>query len=302
MSSGSLLGWAFAAGMLAAVNPCGFAVLPGYLAHYLGSAPRQGIRGAVHGLGVGLAVTAGKLTIFAVVAAVFLAGGRAIVRVAPWAGAGIGAVLVVLGIWVLAGRAIRVPLPALRAPKGSGYRSAYLFGLGYGTCSLSCCLPIFLGIFAGLGGGVVGSVGGAAALFAAYGLGLASLIVPLFAMTGNLREKVLARMRRLSRFAGPAGGALLAAAGVLLLVTWVPLLGGARDVSGLTRTVLVWQTWAQQIVLRLGTAFWVTLALVAIAAVVYPLLRDRRRTRTESAELPLSSAPDTPAIRERSGR
>src|SRR5260370_32700283 len=31
------LGYAFAAGMLAAVNPCGFALLPGYLGLYLGS-------------------------------------------------------------------------------------------------------------------------------------------------------------------------------------------------------------------------------------------------------------------------
>lgn len=292
MSSGSLLAWAFAAGMLAAVNPCGFAVLPGYLAHYLGSAPRQGIRGAVHGLGVGVAVTAGKLTIFAVVAAVFLAGGRAIVRVAPWAGAGIGVVLVVLGIWVLAGRALRVPLPAFRAPRGTGYRSAYLFGLGYGTCSLSCCLPIFLGIFGGLGAGVVGSVGGSALLFAAYSLGLASLIVPLFAMTGNVREKVLMRMRRLSRFSGPAGGALLALAGVFLLVTWVPLLGSSRDISGLTRSVLRWQTWAQQIVLRMGTAFWIAVALSAVAAVLYPVLRDMRRSaRLERADGESSATP-----------
>lgn len=286
MSSGSLLGWAFAAGMLAAVNPCGFAVLPGYVAHYLGSAPRHGVRGAVHGLGVGVAVTAGKLTIFAAVAAVFLAGGRAIVRVAPWAGAGIGVVLVLLGIWVLAGRALHVPLPTLRAPKGTGYRSAYLFGLAYGTCSLSCCLPIFLGIFAGLGGGLVGSVGGSAALFAAYGLGIASLIVPLFAMTGNVREKVLARMRRLSRFAGPAGGALLALAGAFLLVTWVPLLGGSRDVNAVTRTVLRWQTWAQQIVLRMGTAFWVAVALSAVAAVLYPVVRDRRRSARPTSVTP----------------
>lgn len=297
MTPQGLLGWAFAAGMLAAVNPCGFAVLPGYLAHYLGSAPRHGIRGTAHGLGVGLAVTAGKLSIFAVVAAVFLSGARAIVRVAPWAGAGVGAVLVVLGLWVLAGRAIRVPLPSLRAPAGTGYRSAYVFGLGYGVCSLSCCLPIFLGIFGGLGAGVVGTVGGSALLFAAYGVGLATLIVPLFVMTGTLRDGVVARMRRMSRFAGPLGGALLALAGALLLATWVPLLGGERTISGLTRSVLWWQAWAQQIVLRLGTAFWAALALAAVSAVLVPLWRARRRPihrASDQASAESSRAPSTP--------
>lgn len=44
------LGFAFAAGAVATVNPCGFALLPAYLARQLGRAPRVGTAAAAgHG-------------------------------------------------------------------------------------------------------------------------------------------------------------------------------------------------------------------------------------------------------------
>lgn len=282
MSDIGVIGWAFAAGILAAVNPCGFAVLPGFVAGFLApeASPRSGVRAGVHGLITGLSVTAGKLSVFAVVAAVFLAGGRTVVRIAPWTGASVGGALLLLGLWTLAGRALHVPVPALRPPRGTGYRSAYVFGLVYGTVSLSCCLPIFLGVFAGLGAGIVGSVGGSAALFMAYGLGIAAIIVPLFTVTGNVRDKVVIRMRLLSRIAGPAGAVLLTLAGALLLATWLPLLGGSPRVNTLARTVLWWQAWAQRVVIDLGTGFWAAAAVTIVAIVAYPVLREHRRGRS----------------------
>lgn len=274
-----LLAWAFGAGIVAAVNPCGFAILPGYVAHYLGpGAPSSGrLRGSMHGLVVGIAVTAGKLSVFALVAAVFLAGGRTVVRFAPWAGALIGGVLVLLGVWTLAGRVIHVRLPALRGSPGAGYRSAYVFGLGYGACSLACCLPIFLGIFLGLGGGLIGSVGGSAALFLAYGTGVAAVLIPVFALTGGVRDGLLVRLRRLSRFAGPASGILLTLAGLLLLVTWVPALMGSAEVSPIVRLVLRWQDWAQRTVVGLGTGVWLLLAAAVLCGVVSTAYVRRRR-------------------------
>ena len=54
LASGLPFGYAFAAGMVAAVNPCGFALLPGYLGLYLGTErgldglPRSLLRVASH--------------------------------------------------------------------------------------------------------------------------------------------------------------------------------------------------------------------------------------------------------------
>lgn len=294
----SLIAWAFGAGVVAAVNPCGFAILPGYIARFLGEDdPTDRRRSALHGVIVGLAVTAGKLSVFAVLAAVILAGSRTIVRVGPWAGAVMGAVLVLVGLWTLAGRALHVRVPVLRAANATGYRGAYIFGVGYGAASLSCCLPIFIGVFAGIGGGIARSVTESATLFGAYALGVAVLIVPLFGVTGRLRDTMVVRVRRLARFAAPLSGVLLTVAGVVLLATWIPVLTGDLRVSPLVRIVLNWQSWGQRFVLRFGAGFWLALGVAIVAALVVPVLLKRRTTAASEPATPGSEPVTLPEVR-----
>src|SRR3546814_19656903 len=78
---------AFASGMLATVNPCGFAMLPAYLGFFLGQeGGDRDVRASVsRSLGVGLSVSAGLLLVFSI-------GGLAIYhmyasfyRGTPWA-------------------------------------------------------------------------------------------------------------------------------------------------------------------------------------------------------------------------
>src|SRR3546814_16901401 len=60
---------AFASGMLATVNPCGFAMLPAYLGFFLGQeGGDRDVRASVsRSLGVGLSVSAGFLLVFSFV-------------------------------------------------------------------------------------------------------------------------------------------------------------------------------------------------------------------------------------------
>src|SRR3546814_21089418 len=60
---------AFASGMLAPVNPCGFAMLPAYLGFFLGQeGGDRDVRASVsRSLGVGLSVSAGFLLVFSIV-------------------------------------------------------------------------------------------------------------------------------------------------------------------------------------------------------------------------------------------
>ncbi|MDK8844919.1 cytochrome C biogenesis protein, partial [Corynebacterium striatum] len=60
-----VLGLAFLTGMLATVNPCGFAMLPTYLAYFIGSGPDAGRkRPLLAGLQAGVALSAGFATVF----------------------------------------------------------------------------------------------------------------------------------------------------------------------------------------------------------------------------------------------
>src|SRR5260370_28172692 len=95
----TLLPWAFSAGMVATLNPCGFAMLPAYLAYLLGRAEgaslgRQLARSTLAGLGM----TSGVMGIFLAAGVVISGLGAAIARFVPWLGLVVGAVVAILGL------------------------------------------------------------------------------------------------------------------------------------------------------------------------------------------------------------
>ena len=150
-------GLAFGAGMVAAVNPCGFAMLPAYLSLYLGTeesgfAERSAMSRALRALAVGCVVSSGFVLLFVMAGAVISAGGTALIGVMPVLGVLVGEALVVLGVWMLlAGRApYAVVLGRLATrlgdPRKVGVRGFFLFGLAYGAASLGCTLPAFLAV------------------------------------------------------------------------------------------------------------------------------------------------------------
>src|SRR5712692_230175 len=99
-------GWAYAAGMVASVNPCGFFMLPVYLSYQLStrSDEDQGQPRAVRAaraIGLGVVATSGFLLILAAVGLIIAAGGQWLVRAFPYTGVVIGAAMALLGIWML---------------------------------------------------------------------------------------------------------------------------------------------------------------------------------------------------------
>jgi len=103
------LGFAFAAGMASAVNPCGFAMLPAYLGLYLGTneeetLSRHPARRMGRAVVIGAAVTAGLMVLFGGAGTIIGLGARAlIVDVLPWVGLVIGIGLSIIGAWLVFG-------------------------------------------------------------------------------------------------------------------------------------------------------------------------------------------------------
>src|SRR6476661_8888410 len=88
-------GYAFGAGMVAAVNPCGFVMLPAYLSLYLGLreadfASRPAAERILRGVAVGGAVSMGFIVLFALAGTAISAGGRYLLAWTPWFGTLIG--------------------------------------------------------------------------------------------------------------------------------------------------------------------------------------------------------------------
>ncbi|TCJ16427.1 cytochrome c biogenesis protein CcdA [Rubrobacter taiwanensis] len=222
-------GVAFGAGMVAAVNPCGFAMLPAYLSLYLGAeeegfGKRPVAARLLRALLVGVTVSLGFVLLFSVVGLAVSSGGVALLSAMPWVGVLIGVALVVLGVWMLAGRTVHAGAfgrlgARIGNPADVSLRGFFLFGLAYGVGSLSCTLPVFL-VVVGTGlasGGLLAGIG----QFLAFGLGMASVLVALTLALGLFKQGLVKRLRRAMPYVRLASAALLVVAGVYVVHYWV---------------------------------------------------------------------------------
>jgi cytochrome c biogenesis protein CcdA len=209
------LALAFTAGMVAAFNPCGFALLPAYLSFYLGvdgDEPPAAGAAALRGVAVGAAVTAGFVVVFGIAGTAVTQLSLSIQGFTPWLTLVLGAVLVVLGLAMLKGFQPSLALPKFgRLADGRGLGSMFLFGISYATVSLSCTLPVFLTAVAATFGEsslLAGMVG-----FVAYALGMGAVLMALTLAVALARRSLVAGMRRALPYVSRASGALLVVAG-----------------------------------------------------------------------------------------
>jgi cytochrome c biogenesis protein CcdA len=211
------LAFAFGAGMLATVNPCGFAMLPAYLAFFLGAdSAKSDVRASVHrSLAVGLAVSAGFLAVFSAVAIAIHQLSASVDRWTPWATIVIGALLVVLGLAMVFGFEPVLSLPKLqRGGRERTARSMFWFGVSYAVASISCSLPIFTSAVVGTfrRENLLSSV----TVFVAYSLGMTLVLLALTVSMGLARQTLVHWLRRALPYVNRASGVLLVAAGAYL--------------------------------------------------------------------------------------
>ncbi len=215
------LAFAFMAGTMATANPCGFALLPAYLARRLGIDGDEGpdTTGAlIRAFGSGAVMTTGFLLVFGVVGGAVSLGAYWLSGALPWAGLVIGIALAGTGLAVLAGRHVGLRLPAARlSATRSGFRGDLVFGLAYGTVSLSCTLPIFLAV---TGTAITGGLIASASSFVAYALGMGTILTALAVAAALARSGLAAAVGRILPYVDRAGGALLFLAGVYVAYFW----------------------------------------------------------------------------------
>lgn len=222
------IGYAFGAGMIAAVNPCGFAMLPAYLSLYLGlderaSAPQRIWRAVV----VGATVSSGFVLLFGIAGIIIAAGGHVLISAMPWLGALVGVALVVLGLALLAGRNLSLSFfdrlaDGVTKPGAQTPRGFFLFGLAYGLASLGCSLPIFLVAV----GGSLTSRGLSAGItqFISYGLGMTLVIITITVTLSLFKLGLVGWLKRMMPYMQSAAAVLLVVAGGSIVLYWSPRL------------------------------------------------------------------------------
>lgn len=234
------LGYAFAAGMVAAVNPCGFPLLPGYLALYLGGGEAEGGRRSgtlrlVRAARIGLTMSAGFTLLFATAGLLLGVVATTLVRLFPWLGLAVGVVLVAVGARLLGGNLLYASTGERmadrlrgRAPR-TGTTSYFVYGIAYGSASLSCTLPIFLAV---VGSAFTsGDFLAATTQFILYALGMGAVVIGVTIAVALFRDSLVKRARAAMRYVQPASAALLLLAGAYIIYYWLTL-GGVLSTVG----------------------------------------------------------------------
>jgi cytochrome c-type biogenesis protein len=272
--------YAFGLGMVAAVNPCGFAMLPAYLGYFLGlEGDDDPDRSVLRALAVGLTVTAGFVAVFAIVGYVIENVSRQVLDALPYATVVIGLALAALAVAMLFGFQPILKLPKLQ--KGTGSRelgSMFLFGVSYAVASLTCTIATFLALTSVTfsNENVASGVG----VFIMYALGMGSVVVFLTIATALAKASVARGLRRALPFVHRVSALLLLASGLYVAYYgWYEI----RLQDEITRDPIVdWfverQSRLSNWIAEVGpTRLGLVLGLVIAAAVAAPLLNRRRR-------------------------
>lgn len=283
------LGLAFGAGMLATVSPCGLAMLPGFLAYYIGTdtaAATGNVRGGVvlrrsiQALRTGLLISAGFAAVFVITALVVTAGLRSVVGAVPWIAVAVGMVLVGVGLVMLAGRRVAVTLRfnPLRTG-GRGPMAMLAYGAAYAVASLSCSLGVLLAL---IGGGLsTSNLTGLLRVFSAFAAGSATILVLLALSAGLASGGLVKALQRSSRFVSPVAGGIVVLAGLYMIVYWVPALGGGRSNRSLAAEVMP----VTGVIHDAFEAHTTSLGVVAISAIAVILAWAYRGSRGRSSKV-----------------
>ena len=278
---GARLALAFSAGMVATVNPCGFALLPAYLSYFLGlEQPGDAVGPAarrspvLRALVVSAAVTAGFLVVFGIMGVAWSSVSSAIGQRLPWFTLVIGIGLVVLGIAVLRGFEPTVRLPHVDMDRsGRELVTMFLYGISYAVASLSCTIPVFISLVSvTLDGSFAQSLGA----FVAYGLGMGMTLGILTMAVALARTGVVTAFRRILPHMQTISGVLLVLAGLFVgYYAWVEIRelgsGASSPVVDWTRDVQSWlQNWVEDVG---GGRLAAAAAIIIGAAVAVALVR-----------------------------
>ncbi len=218
-------------GVAATFNPCGFAMLPAYLALYLQDDAKNSPRPATlfaRALLVGFTMAIGVLTVFGIMGLIVAFGINSVRSLLSdlfgWAGLTVGLLMLVLGVFLLGGGNVYANWALKLSGKigGSntrGVRAYYLFGITFAITSLGCTLPLFLGVVAG--SFRAEGLWSAFANFVLYAGGMCLTIILLTLLVTVFKASLTRQLRRVLPYIGIVSGVLVAVIGIYLLAYWL---------------------------------------------------------------------------------
>ena len=257
----------FILGVMSAVNPCGFVLLPTYLIYYLGMDLQPNATRAStlrRGLLVGSSVSSGFVGLFLIVGVITQSFTTVVRDNSKYLALIVGVGLVVMGAFMLAGWKPRLTQANVSIQRERTYRNMFLFGIAYAVASIGCTIGfVTSAVF-----GSIGRHGFVSGVFSIvlYGIGMASLVIALTVALSFAQGAGLVKLlKRSFRFFDRVSASFVFITGLYLSWYWFRAITD-RPSDAVTQRVESWQTSVVNFLnnvgaLRLAIAFTAIIAL-----------------------------------------
>jgi cytochrome c biogenesis protein CcdA len=271
--------YSFILGVLAAVNPCGFVLLPTYLVFFLGTreetelATSERMRRA---LVVSSGISIGFLTIFFVIGVISRLFTQWIELNAKYASLAIGIVLVIGGARMLSGWTPKFAMPQIGGVQTKTFRATVIYGVAYAVASIGCTIGFLTtAVFGSIA--LHGFISGVFSILL-YGLGMAMLVTALTVSLAFAKTGIVTVIKNRLHIIQRLGAILVTLTGIYLVFYWYAAISEEKSTSFVTR-IERWQTSVASFLQQQG-AYRLAIVLTLIVAVA--IVASRRKTRVLS--------------------
>ena len=261
--------YSFMLGVLAAVNPCGFVLLPAYLLYFLGIDSNNQQAPVKRALVVSAAVSSGFLLVFIIIGTISRLFTQWIELNAKYAGLLIGLALVVMGVAMLAGWKPSFITPTIAGQRDRSLRAMFVFGIAYAVASIGCTIGFLTtAIFGSIG--VHGFASGVISIVL-YGAGMALLVSTLTVTLAVAKGGLLRVLRNGLRYMDKLAAGFIVLTGLYLSWYWYVAISERSSAGNVTSNVENWQSdvaafLQRQGAWRLAFVFAVVIGLATVVA------------------------------------
>lgn len=270
--------YSFILGVMAAINPCGFVLLPTYLVYYLGTeinrAPESRATTLRRGLVVGASVSAGFVGLFLVVGIISRAFTNTIVTNSKYASLVIGVALVAMGIAMFFGWKPPIAQPNISVQRQRTVWNMFLFGIVYAIASIGCTIGFLTSV-------ILGSINRQGYLsgvlsITLYGLGMGLLVTSLTVALAFARVGLVKSLKKGLRWFDRVSAGFVTVTGLYLTWYWYSSITD-RGANGVISRVDSIQTDLAEFLSNIGAP---TLALIFAAVLAAAIFFIRRPSRS----------------------
>ena len=272
--------YSFILGIMAAVNPCGFVLLPTYLVYYLGTELNREDENKTttlrRGLSVGIAVSSGFIGLFLVVGIISRAFTTVIRDNAKYAALVIGIALVAMGIAMLFGWKLPISQPDVSVQRKRTTWNMFLFGIVYAIASIGCTIGLLISVILG-SINRHGFVSGVISIVL-YGLGMGLLVTSLTVALAFARVGLVSTIKKSFRWFDKVSAIFVVLTGLYLSWYWLGAITD-RGTDGVTSRVERWQTSVVQFLQDAGVYPLLIVFCIVIATAGFVIRRSSLQSK-----------------------